>query len=107
MWVAQGRDHRRDHLTTGLIPQSTALSEASPESLSEALSADPELYSANEASGEKYLRLQRVVAALRAMRERNMQAEREKGESKRSKKALTSPQELLSSTPVSAEELGF
>jgi hypothetical protein len=92
---------------TGLIPQSNALSEATPESLSEALSVDPELYSANEASGDKFIRLQRVIAALRAMRERNAQAEREKGDSKKAKRIGATPQELLSSTPQSAEDLGF
>lgn len=53
--------------TTGVLPQSNALAEASPDSLTELLSRDPEGYSKLDRS--------RIVAALREQRVRWQESE--------------------------------
>lgn len=84
----------------GEIPQSPALSEATPDSLAELMSRDPEGFSQQD--------LARVVAALRAQRARQELANKQAaadGSTKRlagaSRKALPAP----SATSASAEEL--
>lgn len=57
-------------MTQGEIPQSQALAEASPESLSELFARDPEGYSKQD--------LARIVATLRDHRERMAKAEGDK-----------------------------
>ena len=56
-------------MTTGEIPQSAALAEADPDSLSELMSRDPEGYQRQD--------LDAIIAALRAQRERWQKAEAE------------------------------
>lgn len=55
----------------GQIPQSTALAEASPQSLAELMSRDPEGYSRQDRD--------RIITALRADRARREQAEKAAG----------------------------
>lgn len=59
-------------MTTGLIPQSQALAEASPSSLAELMSRDPEGYSKQDRV--------RIVEALRADRARREAAEQASGQ---------------------------
>jgi hypothetical protein len=81
---------------SSLIPHSTALAEASPESLSELMSRDPESYQKQD--------LQRVIAALRAQREKWAMAE---GGPKAPKPAKITGPGLLQKSVKTAEELGF
>jgi hypothetical protein len=83
---------------TGVIPQSNALAEASPESLSELMSRDPEGYQSQD--------IKRIVAELRAQRERWARAEGEKpggsAKAKTTPKAIT---EILKQSPKTLDEL--
>jgi hypothetical protein len=81
---------------SSLIPRSTALAEASPESLSELMSRDPESYQKQD--------IQRVIAALRAMREKWASAE---GGPKAPKAPKITGPGLLQKSIKTAEELGF
>lgn len=81
-------------MTIGEIPQSSALSEASPESLSELMSRDPLSYSKQD--------IQTVVARLREQRAKWIQAEFE-GAPARAKRA---PKEAVSITNA-LQELDF
>jgi len=83
--------------TTAEIPQSSALSEASVDSLAELMSRDPEGYTRQD--------LSRVVDALRAMRAKWEAAEAAAPSKPRGPKATVSPQSLVSGSK--AEELGL
>ena len=82
-------------MTGGHIPISAALAEASPESLTELFSRDPESYQQQD--------IKRIVEALRAQRERWKAAE---GGREATAKKAKQPKvaEILSSKPV---ELDF
>jgi hypothetical protein len=77
-----------------LIPQSSALAEASPESLSELMSRDPEGYQRQDR--------QRIIEALRAQREKWAA-----GEGSKPPKAIKAAAGLLQKSVKTAEELGF
>jgi hypothetical protein len=80
----------------GLIPQSSALAEASPESINELLAADPE----QEGFGE---RLRKIIGLLRAQRERYMKAETLKRDAPRKRASpAIAPSKLLEARPAEA-----
>lgn len=81
----------------GIIPQSTALSEADPASLSELMSRDPEGYQRQDRDN--------IIAALRADRARREAAERTAAESGRAKpKAARAAGPAV---PIDIEKLGL
>lgn len=88
----------------GLIPQSSALAEASPDSIQECMGSDPE--------SERFKRnLPRMVESFRALRAKWKETE-EKGRVAKQQKASTGGGsagllEALKSTPKGADELGF
>ena len=79
----------------GEIPQSNALAEASPDSLSDLFSRDPETLSTSD--------FDRLISVLRAQRER-WQASEAEAQSK-PKRASAKASGLVSSTSKSIEEL--
>jgi hypothetical protein len=81
---------------SGVIPQSTALAEASPDSLSELMSRDPEGFSRQD--------LDRLVEALRAQRVRWQAAE---AEAQASGKRPNVRQPKVTASPASASDLGL
>ena len=83
---------------TGLIPQSDALAEASAYSLTEVMSMNPEEYPPGE--------LPRIVAVYRAQRERFALSDQAKPQ-KASGATRKTTEAILSTTPQSAEDLGF
>lgn len=82
---------------TGVIPQSNALSEATPESLGELLSRDPEGYQKQDR--------EKIVKALRAQREKWAAAEAS-GTRQRATKVPTAELKL-SSAIGSADDIGL
>lgn len=87
-------------LPFGQIPQSSALSEASPESLSDLMSKDPEGYQQQD--------IKKIVAELRGMRERWAKAEAEPKARKAGGAKAVEPlaiTEILKGKPKSLEEL--
>ncbi len=90
---------------TGLIPQSTALAEAGAgsESIAELLSRDPEGYTKQDRV--------RIVEIFRDQAKRWKQAEGEKKQAKlagpKDSKTPKALQDLLASSPKTAEDLGF
>ena len=86
---------------SGLIPQSTVLSEALPDSIQECMGSDPE--------SERFRRaLPRMVESFRALRAKWKETE-EKGRAVKQQKGSGSAGllEALKSTPNSADDLGF
>ncbi len=81
---------------TGTIPQSTALSEASPESIGDLMGMDPE--------GEGFAKaIPRIVQELRAQR-----ARWDAGQGSKAKKApKASGPSVLDTKMISSEDLGF
>ncbi len=87
----------------GLIPQSSALAEALPDSIQECMGSDPE--------SERFKRnLPRMVESFRALRAKWKETE-EKGRVVKQQKAASGGSagllEALKSTPKGADELGF
>jgi hypothetical protein len=78
----------------GIIPQSTALSEAGTDSLSELMSRDPEGYSRQDRD--------RIVLALREQR-----ARLEASEANKPKKAPGGSKLLLQTTVAAPEDMGL
>ncbi len=81
--------------SSGIIPSSDALAEASPDSLSELLSRDPEGYQQQDRAA--------IISALRAQRERFEVAEREGKKLPKASKASN----LITKSEQSAADLGF
>lgn len=83
--------------TPGVIPQSAALAEADPFSLSELMSRDPEGYNRQDRD--------RIIAALRQDRVRREAAEKAAGEGKRAPRATKVAETTL--VPVNIGDIGL
>ena len=86
---------------TGTIPQSPALAEASPESLAELMGTSPEDESRFAAAVPK------IVAELRAMRQRFLQSEAEKAARPKAPKGTRSAKEMLATTTMPELDIDF
>lgn len=83
--------------SVGEIPQSQALAEADPNSLTELMSRDPESYQAQDR--------QRIIAALRADRARREQAEATAAASGKKRGAVKAP--AAAAVPLDMTKLGL
>ena len=86
---------------TGQIPQSSALAEASPESLAELMGTSPEDESRFAAAVPK------IVAELRTMRQRFLQSEAEKAAKPRTTRGPKGAKEMLATTTMPELDIDF